>query len=41
MLVKAGQQMRIIEAEEAYLIKNCPKKRSYENLYMEYLVVSA
>ena len=38
MLVKAGQEMEIIEANPVYVIKNCPEKRSYNNLYMEYTV---
>jgi hypothetical protein len=36
MQVKAGQSMEIIEANPEYVIKNCPEKRSKNNLYMEY-----
>ena len=41
MLVKAWQTMQIIDSAPEYLVKNCPTKRSYENLYIEYIVTSA
>jgi hypothetical protein len=33
--------MQIIDSAPEYLITNCPTKRSYENLYIEYIVTTA
>ena len=41
MLVRAWQTMTIIDSTPKYNIKNCPTTRSYENLYIEYIVTTA
>ena len=33
--------MKIIDSTPKDQIKNCPSKRSYENLYIEYIVTTA